>query len=204
MRPIGPERPWPDLRPGSDDGAWPVIRQRQLLYVTPQQRIHQVTAEFDGYTKEYFVDEGRTRAGLVVDRGGEILLVRQYRLLIDRISWEIPGGAVDEAETAEEAAVRECVEETGVRCANPQPLVFYHVGLDTHYTPTYIFYSTQIADEAETQRIHTREVDGWAWMPLKRCLDMIFDRQIVDSFSILSLLAYQLKIGHGAGERAPS
>lgn len=201
---IGAGRPWPELQPDGAGGSWPIIRQRQLLYTTPQQRIHRVTAEFGAYTKEYFVNEGRTRAGLVVDRQGDILLVRQYRLLIDRISWEIPGGAVDQGETAEEAAIRECVEETGVRCANPQPLVFYHVGLDTLYSPTHIFYSTEIADAPEPQHVHTQEVHGWGWVPLERCIEMIFGQQIVDSFSILSLLAYQLKVGHGAKEWTPS
>jgi 8-oxo-dGTP pyrophosphatase MutT (NUDIX family) len=203
MIPIGSGRPWPELQPDEDGRLQPIIRQRQLIYTTPQQRIHWVTAEFDGYTKEYFVDEGRTRAGLVVDRHGDILLVRQYRLLIDRVSWEIPGGAVDEDETPGQAAVRECLEETGVRCANPKPLVFYHVGMDSVYSPTHIFYSTDIIDDADLNEVHRQEVNGREWIPLERCLDMIFGQQIVDSFSIVSLLAYQLKCGHGAEERAP-
>jgi len=204
MIPVGPGRPWPELRPDGDGGAWPVIRERRLIYTTPQQRIYHVTAEFDAYRKEYFVDEGRTRAGLVADRRGEILLVRQYRLLIDRVSWEIPGGAVDEGESPDHAAVRECLEETGIRCLNPRPLVFYQVGLDTIYSPTHIFYSTDVADTPEPHQVHIQEVHGWEWVPLERCIEMIFGQHIVDSFSILSLLAYQLKVGHGAKEWTPS
>ena len=120
-----------------------------------------------------------------------MLLVKQYRLLINGISWEIPGGKVDDGETPELAAVRECLEETGVRCLNPRPLLFYHPGLDMNHNPTHIFHSGEIAVDHQPQSIHTQEVSGWEWVPLARCTGMIFGRQIMDSFSIVGLLAYQ-------------
>ena len=43
---------------------------------------------------------------------GRVLLVRQYRPSLDRETWELPAGSVNLGETAEAAAVRECVEET--------------------------------------------------------------------------------------------
>ena len=36
-----------------------------------------------------------------------IVLVRQYRYVIDQWIWELPAGSVDPGETAEQAAVRE-------------------------------------------------------------------------------------------------
>ncbi len=46
---------------------------------------------------------------------GQVILVRQYRYAIDRWIWELPAGSVDPGETPEEAAARECHEETGQR-----------------------------------------------------------------------------------------
>lgn len=40
-----------------------------------------------------------------------IVLVRQYRHAVGRWLWELPAGSVDEGETLEEAARRECREE---------------------------------------------------------------------------------------------
>jgi len=42
-----------------------------------------------------------------------ILLVRQYRYVVDRWLWELPAGTLDPNETVEAAALRECHEEVG-------------------------------------------------------------------------------------------
>ena len=77
----------------------------------------------------------------------------------------------------------------GVRCLNPRPLVFYHVGLDTSHNPTHLFWTDRVADEDEPQSIHANEVSGYEWVPLERCIDMVFEREIVDSFTIVGLLS---------------
>ena len=42
-----------------------------------------------------------------------VVLVRQYRYVIDRWIWELPAGSVDPGEDLESAARRECHEEIG-------------------------------------------------------------------------------------------
>ncbi len=44
---------------------------------------------------------------------GRVIVVRQYRAPIDRMTWELPAGRLNAGETAEEAARRECEEEIG-------------------------------------------------------------------------------------------
>ncbi len=44
---------------------------------------------------------------------GRIVLIKQYRASVDRELWEFPAGRVDEGESAEAAARRECEEEIG-------------------------------------------------------------------------------------------
>ena len=48
-----------------------------------------------------------------VPEPGHVILIRQYRYAVNRWLWELPAGSVDDGETPEEAARRECHEEIG-------------------------------------------------------------------------------------------
>ena len=170
----------------------PKIHPPRLEYQNKYQKIYRISADFEKFHKEYFVTYFGRRAALVVARGEDILLVRQYRLLINGVSWEIPGGTANNGETPEQAAIRECREESGLICKTLEPLVYYHLGLDITDNPTYVFvchdfdYSNSpVFDEKETTKI--------AWIPLTKCLQMIFEQTILDSMSVLAILAYYTK-----------
>ena len=175
----------------------PQIGRQQVVYENQYQQVYRVTADFGTFTKEYFVTDTGKRAGLVVVWGDSVLLVRQYRLLIDGLSWEIPGGRVDDGEPPEAAAVRECLEETGIRCHDLKPLITFHQGLDTIHNPTYLFHTDDFVETVQDRNArHAQEVQEHVWVPLERCIHMVSTRQIVDSFSIIALLSY-LTLGAG-------
>ena len=44
----------------------------------------------------------------------EIILIRQYRYVIDRWIWELPAGSLEPGEDPDAAAARECEEEIGL------------------------------------------------------------------------------------------
>jgi 8-oxo-dGTP pyrophosphatase MutT (NUDIX family) len=64
--------------------------------------------------REYQVETVRHRPSVVLltmPDNEHVILVRQYRHSIRRKTWELPAGGLDEGESAESAAARECEEE---------------------------------------------------------------------------------------------
>lgn len=66
------------------------VGRREVVYENRYQHIYRVKAWFDGFEKEYFVNAYGRRVGVVIIRGDQILLVRQYRFLVDEMSWRFP------------------------------------------------------------------------------------------------------------------
>ena len=163
---------------------------KRLDYRNSFMDVNHTRADFGGFAKDYFVIELGPRAGVVAVRDKHVLLTRQYRFLIDAMSWEIPGGKNEPGESPADAAIRECQEETGITCRNLKPLVVYYPGLDNFNNRTTLLYSEEVeaaapfvADEAEVTEI--------AWIPLAKCLDMVFKGEILDALTVTGLLAYQ-------------
>lgn len=77
--------------------------ERQYLY---KGRILNLALE-----GRYEIVEHADAVAVVVERGGKLLFVRQYRPAIGSETLEIPAGLIDPGETPEQAALRELSEE---------------------------------------------------------------------------------------------
>jgi ADP-ribose pyrophosphatase len=51
---------------------------------------------------------------LITLSGEQVILIRQFRAPLNRQTWEFPAGSLNRGESAEDAALRECEEETGL------------------------------------------------------------------------------------------
>ncbi|MBF0522021.1 MAG: NUDIX hydrolase [Candidatus Omnitrophica bacterium] len=171
----------------------PKTKSNKIIHQNPYGRVSRVTMDFGKRQKDFYVAEFDERVGIVVIRNNMVLLVRQYRVLINRDSWEIPGGGVKPGETPAKAIVRECYEETGVRCKNIKPLLFYQETLESVHTPTHLFHATDFTEDKDFSP-DPEEIFEKRWFSFRQCLSMIKKGEMLDSFTILALLAYQALI----------
>ena len=174
----------------------------KVEYQNPFMEIRHTRAEFGAFRKDYYVVHFGPRIGVVAIDRAEILLVRQYRFLIDDLSWEIPGGKIESGETPEVAGVRECLEETGVKCRNLRRLVAYYPGLDNVENRTTLLY-TEDVEKPEIFRANAAEVEEVAWIPVERCVQMVFSGQILDALTVVGVLSYAVHRARGATLHAP-
>jgi ADP-ribose pyrophosphatase len=170
----------------------PILGPPQIVYQNAFLKISSVHVQFPDFSKTIYVSHCGPRVGVLLLKDDNVLLVRQYRMLINDMALEIPGGKVDDGETPKAAALRECQEETCLRCLNLQPLLYYHPGLDTNDNPTSMFYCTQ-SEPVPHQQLDHNEVADLVWIPFSRCLDMVFAKQIVDCLTVAALLAWQVR-----------
>lgn len=70
--------------------------------------------ESDGYEAKFFCLENPDWVNVIaLTREREVVLIKQFRHGIEKITLEIPGGMVDDGENTAAAANRELLEETG-------------------------------------------------------------------------------------------
>lgn len=83
-------------------------------------------------------------AVVIRDSEGRILLVKHT---YGKLNWDLPGGAAEENESLEGTAVREVVEETGLKVAVDHMVgrVYYDPGYDMHH---FVFTCTPVNDLA--------------------------------------------------------
>lgn len=166
------------------------IGPRQYVYRNEHQSVYKVSVKYSGHEKQIFVTDYGPRVGVIVIGPSGVLLTRQYRHLVDQVSWEIPGGKLESNESAEEGAKRECMEETGVQCQDLAPLLKFQPGLDTLSNPTDIFYCNNFVDGSDSTNVANEEVCGHEWISLEECISMVHSGKILDSLSIIGLLSY--------------
>jgi ADP-ribose pyrophosphatase len=68
----------------------------------------------NGHEAELAIVRHRPSVVLIpVEDDGQVVMIRQYRHALERDIWELPAGNMEEGESAEAAAARECEEEIG-------------------------------------------------------------------------------------------
>jgi 8-oxo-dGTP pyrophosphatase MutT (NUDIX family) len=100
---------------------------------------------------------------LVVVRNGDRFLLAQERKYGQ--TWTIPGGRVEPGESITDAAVREVVEETGIRVALDGVVRVEHTASPSGARVRVVFTATPV-DDAPPKAVADDESLGAAWLTL--------------------------------------
>jgi ADP-ribose pyrophosphatase len=124
-------------------------------------------------------------AVLPILSNGNVVLVRQYRPAIRKTLLEIPAGLLDDGEDEQNAAMRECEEETGYRPKKLQRLLHYaHAeGYSTGWITLYV--ATELKKMGQISLDRTEHLEP-VQMSFAELQDLVRKNEIVDSKTILS------------------
>jgi ADP-ribose pyrophosphatase len=114
-----------------------------------------------------------------------VCLIENQRYAVGKTLLEVPAGTIDPAETAEQTAQRELVEETGYRAARIRPIREWYVSPGVMNERMHLFLCEDLepgpADHQPGERI-VKVIVPWA-----EAIAMVDDGRIEDAKSMLAL-----------------
>lgn len=156
------------------------------FYEDTMQMPNGKTAKWD------FIEHKGAAAVVAVHDDGKLIMVRQYRNALERITLELPAGCVDyQGEPTVDAARRELAEETGFKAESFELLIsiyttvaFCNEKIDI-YIARGLKTGNQDLDEDEYINVETYDIDALC--------QMIYECKIQDSKTVAAIMAYKNK-----------
>ena len=122
---------------------------------------------------------------VVFNENDEVLLIQSKRYTVMRLEWEIPAGRIENGETKEDAAHRECMEETG---CTVKDLTFLCTQNPANGMSDCICHVFAARVNTESMNFDENEVKRKKWVSRDGVLDLLKNNETKDGVSILALL----------------
>ena len=120
---------------------------------------------------------------VVFNENDEVLLIQSKRYTVMRLEWEIPAGRIEEGETKEEAARRECWEETGCTVKDLKFLCTQNPANGISDGVCHVFAARV---DTESVNFDENEVKTKQWVSRNRILGMLKNNETEDGASIFA------------------
>lgn len=136
---------------------------------------------------EYINHKGSSVILPVLD-SGEILMIKQYRPIIDKWLYELPAGTVEEGEDPLETAKRELVEETGYQAGKIIHLIDFYPSPGVSNELMHLYLATDLkfvgAKPEDYEIIEVKKLSR------DEIIQLIKSGEIIDGKTLASLLYY--------------
>lgn len=137
----------------------------------------------DNYHKLHYPHE--SVSVVIVNEKNEILMIQSKRYVTSRLEWEIPAGRIENEESPENAARRECLEETGCTLKDLKYLCCHNPSNGMSDLKLHVFGAKV---DTESMEIDENEVNDKKWIPKDKVLNMLKNNEIQCGVSMLALL----------------
>jgi len=162
----------------------------ELAFDSPRYRVRRDTLRLpsgrivDDYTVGVLEDYA---LAVAVTPARQVVLVRQWKQGVRRITLELPGGMIDEGETPGRAAARELREETGFEAPSLEHLGSFDVDASKAANQGHVFLAVG-AERLHEPEAHEMEAPEIVLVPLSSVLELIDSGEIRAGASVAGLL----------------
>jgi 8-oxo-dGTP pyrophosphatase MutT (NUDIX family) len=184
------------LKDASEENPFRILSTR-AIYENAWMKVqeHQVIRP-KGDEGTYGIVQFKNRAVAVLPfEAGDIWLVGQYRVPLQRYSWEIPKGGVPPEESLVDGAKRELQEETGLIAQDIEKILELHlsVSMTDEYGVVYLARGLRQGKTSpdETELLKVQRVS------LTAAYERVLKGEITDSLSVAAILRAELMRRNG-------
>ena len=175
---------------------WKVLESTYLHY-EPWLTIRRDTCETPGgnIIPSFYVNEYPDWANaFCLTKEGKVVMVKQYRHGLGEEGIELPGGVVDEGESAEEGVRRELLEETGHRFEKIEFLGKISANPYTTNNLMHMFLATGGEKVAEQNLDEGEEVDV-VYMSIEEVKSLVREHKIMQSLHVNCIMYALERLG---------
>ena len=127
-----------------------------------------------------------------------IIMIKQYRPIINKWLYELPAGTIEEGENEEETAKRELEEEVGYRAKSITKLFSFYVSPGVTTEIIHVFIAKELVKTL--QQLEEYEIIEPFEIKLRDAVKLVLDGKIEDGKTMLALLfisqKYQELLAH--------
>ena len=165
---------------------------RILKYEAHRVKVYEdILLQSDGTILHYDYVKNRDGAAvLLVDENEDVIFVKQYRSVEDKVLLEIPAGVSEpEDPSTEVTALREAEEETGLIPGKMKLIgnITNAVGLFDEHTAVYVGKDLKKG----VRNLDPEEAIDLVKMPFSEALSKVYSGEIYDGKTVISILGYQ-------------